>query len=421
MAGPGPKSPMSRDEVDSILVALVAAHDRISAAMFTIDGHPGLVVLRGASLTGESRRTAQRVLPGVDLLWSHYTAFGVQLERAREIRAGRSRPGENELRALTALLRSPSVGLTADGMAFDASAESGPVRRICLGDLVTGLEQHGTEILAQLGDVAAACSWVAGQFAPIAEALARVRSAATELGDDALPGGALDRLAEGIHTAQAESLDDPLGAVGGGPPEAALAGRSRVLAGEVDELAARVAELTALRDDYPRRVGVLRAQIEVVALAEAEVGRSYTVCLEKIADPHLPAAPDEAPRLRTHLAQLDQIFRERRWQRLRDECAAIERTTGSAAERAAHLREAADGLLRRRAELRGRLDAYRAKAGRLGLVEHAELATRHRMARDLLYTSPCDLPAATRAVVAYQRYLNDLTERVTPGDKEAPA
>jgi hypothetical protein len=85
-----------------------------------------------------------------------------------------------------------------------------------------------------------------------------------------------------------------------------------------------------------------------------------------------------------------------------------------AVRRAAHLHEAADGLLRRRAELRGRLDAYRARAGRMGLIEHDELAARHRTARDLLYTSPCDLPAATRAVVAYQRYLNDLTERGRP-------
>jgi hypothetical protein len=83
----------------------------------------------------------------------------------------------------------------------------------------------------------------------------------------------------------------------------------------------------------------------------------------------------------------------------------------AARERAAHLHEAADGLMRRRAELRGRLDAYRARAGRMALAEHEQLSALHRTAQELLYTSPCDLPAATRAVVAYQRYLNELTER----------
>ena len=148
---------MSRDEVDSTLVALVAAHDRISAALFAVDGHAGLDVLRGPGLTGETRAAADRLLPAVDRLWSHYAAFGVQLERAREIRAGRSRPGENELRALTAVLREPSVGLAADGMAYDASGGAGPLRRISLGELVGGLEREGTATLARLGEVTAAC------------------------------------------------------------------------------------------------------------------------------------------------------------------------------------------------------------------------------------------------------------------------
>ncbi|MBM0240480.1 hypothetical protein JNW88_31480, partial [Micromonospora sp. ATA32] len=65
------------------------------------------------------------------------------------------------------------------------------------------------------------------------------------------------------------------------------------------------------------------------------------------------------------------------------------------------------------AELRGRLAAYRAKAARLGFAEHTELSRRHCAAEDLLYSSPCDLPAATRALSAYQRHLNDLSERGT--------
>jgi hypothetical protein len=419
---------MTRDEVDSVLVALMAAHDRVSAAMFDLDGHTGLSVLRGGSLTGDTQRTAARLLPAVDLLWSHYAAFGSHLERARAIRAGRSRPGGDELRALTAVLRDQVVALDADGMALDLPVGVGAAPRVRLGELVASLEQSVTQVLAQVDEVAAACLSVTGQLAPIEQALGRVRSHAAALGDDALSAGEVDRLAARLAEAREKLLGDPLGAAGAGPaatagagPAGAFVGRSRMLAAEVDELAARVAELNALRDDYPRRADRLRAAIDAVAVAEAEVARSYAVCLDKIADPHLPAVPNEAPPLRTHLAQLDQMFRARRWHRLREELATAERATTSAAGRAADLREAADGLMRRRAELRGRLDAYRAKAGRMGLVEHTELSTHHQAARDLLYTSPCDLPAATRAVVAYQRYLNELTERPAPGAKEASA
>ena len=68
------------------------------------------------------------------------------------------------------------------------------------------------------------------------------------------------------------------------------------------------------------------------------------------------------------------------------------------------------GLLDRRTELRGRLEAYRAKATKLGHAEHAGLSALHRAAHDVLFTAPCDLPEATRAVGRYQRAVLDLAE-----------
>jgi len=58
-----------------------------------------------------------------------------------------------------------------------------------------------------------------------------------------------------------------------------------------------------------------------------------------------------------------------------------------------------------RNELRGRLNAYRAKAAARGLAEHPELTTRYARARDLLFTAPCDLRASTRSVHGYQQTL----------------
>ena len=52
--------------------------------------------------------------------------------------------------------------------------------------------------------------------------------------------------------------------------------------------------------------------------------------------------------------------------------------------------------------MRGRLDAYKAKALRLGLGENAELTPLADAARAALYTAPCDLDAARAAVNAYQ-------------------
>ena len=64
---------------------------------------------------------------------------------------------------------------------------------------------------------------------------------------------------------------------------------------------------------------------------------------------------------------------------------------------------AAQVLLDRHRELRGLLDAYRAKGARHGAAENIELAALYRRARDLLRAAPCDLPAASDEVRLYQR------------------
>lgn len=55
--------------------------------------------------------------------------------------------------------------------------------------------------------------------------------------------------------------------------------------------------------------------------------------------------------------------------------------------------------------LRGRFEAYRAKSVRLGRAEEPRLLALADEVRELLWTRPCDLGAATRALAAYQRAL----------------
>jgi hypothetical protein len=395
---------MSRDEVDRAIVGLVAAYDRISAAMFEMDAHPALVLLRGGGLRGRTAQVATEVLGAVEVLWSQFAALGAQLDRAKTVRAERSRPGDGELRLLTSLLRQPVVGLSASGMVLDNLAGGTPASWQTVPGLADDLETVAAEVVHALGQVEAASARVATLYAQPTNALEKASADAANLGGDALKGSDVDGLARRLAAAQAEALTDPMGA--GAPPPG--------LVSEIEALTARIAALAALRSAYPERIRSLTTAVDEVAAAEAAARKVYDLAAEKIANAGLPPTPDAVGGLRAHLAQLGQLHREGRWLRLADELSIVERSVAQAKERAAHLYEAADGLLERRSELRGRLDAYRARAGRMGLVEHEELAALHRAAQDLLYTSPCDLPAATRAVVAYQRYLNQLTERGNP-------
>ncbi|GIG91189.1 coiled-coil domain-containing protein [Plantactinospora endophytica] len=407
-----PQSPMSRAEADRVLDVLGAAHDRASAAMYALDGRPELALLRGTRQTGETAQVAAGLLARADALWSQFAAFGEVLGQAREVRARRSRPGDVELRELGDLLRAPVVGLDAAGTVLDDAAGA-PFERVGLTELARRIEAEAAELAGSLSELEAARDRLAGWFGRLTDALRRLRVDAVELDQ-------LDRLDRAVEEAYQDALADPFGAAGTGSVGNGLRDGLRRFEAELADLAGRLAELTQVRDGYPDRAARLAAELDELAGTAAETARVHALALAKIANSALPELPrDPGPALRAQLAQLGQVHREHRWAQVGAELVALERGVADARRRAAEFHEAADGLLRRRAELRGRLDAYRAKAGRLGLIEHTELSARYRQARDLLYTSPCDLSAATRAVVAYQRHLNHLAERPTPGAKGA--
>jgi hypothetical protein len=71
--------------------------------------------------------------------------------------------------------------------------------------------------------------------------------------------------------------------------------------------------------------------------------------------------------------------------------------------------------LARRRELRGRLDAYCAKASGLGLSEDLELSRLHDAAQHALYIAPADLEHADDLVREYQHAIaTPRAERKTP-------
>src|SRR5262249_20633564 len=84
----------------------------------------------------------------------------------------------------------------------------------------------------------------------------------------------------------------------------------------------------------------------------------------------------------------------------------------------------ATALMDRRDELRGLLEAYQARAAKLGRAEDSELDARYDRARDLLWTAPCDLSAAPAAATGYQQAVLALSGRTIrewrPSRPDAP-
>lgn len=386
----------SREDVERSLARLQADVGRIADALLEMDGHPGHVLLRDAALTGDTRRRWAHTQTMMATLWDRYAQLRAILARALAVRARRSRPGGAELAELTELLAGPVVELDAQHVPIERRGLTGAsvvYESVTLADLVARMQTEFDAVIAVL--VAAQTTW--------REAVDRLDAAVTALRE---------------VTALAASTD-----AGTGPATALAAALSRVREATLTDILAPTA--TAALADIERRIAALRAELSVAVqaraafadriaglehvvteleAAEAQAETAYTAVRRTIADPGIPAPDDGGAReLRTRLARLLAEQQNAGWDATAAAAAELERLATETLAATAASVHVSTGLLDRRAELRGRLDAYEAKAARLGRAEDAELARLRHEARRLLYAVPSDLAAATRAVNTYRR------------------
>jgi hypothetical protein len=172
---------------------------------------------------------------------------------------------------------------------------------------------------------------------------------------------------------------------------------------------ARASELARLRADADVRIAAAAAAVSGARAAWQDAMAARDRAAVKIAAT-LPAAPEVAG-LADRLAALDGLKTAGRWTRLSSELDVIEKQAATTATACRQAERDAAALLDRRDELRGLLDAYRARAARLGAAEDTELEAGYERARDLLWTAPCDLAAAADAVTGYQQAVLALSGR----------
>jgi chromosome segregation ATPase len=184
------------------------------------------------------------------------------------------------------------------------------------------------------------------------------------------------------------------------------------------ELETRLKELARIRDEFSGRLTALETALSDVEAAEATARQTYTAVAEKIASPGLPEPTDQgSAALRGRLQRLTARMDTAGWATLSREVDELDRFAASTLDAARTAQRAISGLLDRRAELRGRLEAYQVKAARLGHSEDDELARLHDEAHRILFTSPCDLPGATRALNRYRLAIQDRTQPREEGPK----
>jgi hypothetical protein len=406
----GPMSLMTPDEVDSTLARLNTDGDRIGGALVDLESHPGHQFLTGARLTGATAVLWDETRADIALLYLRFDAYRTVLDKAREVRSRRTKPGPNELAELTALLRGPSIELATEEIPLQQRNLTGPAtvtNRMTLAQLVAAMDTAfgaATEVVVAADEV-----W--SEFVHIADGLdvrldaARELAASLGLGESRDPlFGALEHIGSELADLRARAFADPLafylGELGSGRPEL----------GEVTALDTRLAavradedKLAAVRTGVDDRIAEVRAAIDGVAALAADARRARELVLDKIAGPAIADVPDEADGLRARLTGLADAVARRHWVSVSDELTALAAATEGATRRVQDVLDTANALLDRRAELRGRLDAYKVKAARSRLAEDPDITACYQKAYELLWTVPCDLRAATRALNRYQQ------------------
>ncbi|MGX6741341.1 hypothetical protein [Streptomyces peucetius] len=420
VAGPFPSSAgrphgpvMDRDEVDRALARLGAEHEAVETSLLALQDHAGRRLLEGAELTGVTKDRWATAEQQITLLWSYFDAYTAALTDIRELRARRRWSSREDLVELTERLRGRSVTV-ASPAALPAPQITGPAKlaeEFTLEELVARMNELYASSLDMVVTADAVWSALPARIDLLSAELRRTRSLAHSVGvrpGEHPAGDELESITQELSTLRAQVVSDPLAfwrpgpgssAPGGGRPDTARYDRA---ARALEDVRREIEAVLQVRQDSEERLMRLRDLLSRAdrTLTEARAARGEV--LAKIAASEVPAVSGPPTALQERLATAAEYRRHARWHRLSPLLDSLEREAEDELHRARESLTAVTAPLAVRAELRGRLDAYKAKIARHGMAEDPLLIERYDAARRMLWSAPCDLRAAEQAVLRYQ-------------------
>lgn len=396
---------MNREEIDRTLERLKDERERITQLLLELERHQGYQLLKGTPLTGATASRWTDINGRMATLWKLFDAHGKVLGEAEELRARHNKPNQAHLAELTRLLTGFSVELESENVPIEKRSLLDPTGEwLSLDGVVKRMNpiyEETTGLVASVHEIWSALLTRLGEVEDTARA---VESLHASLG---IREPEFDQVAQALARVRDAARSDPLSLSSGGKADTS---RIEVIRAELATLRGRLEDALRIRDEHEERARGIATMIELVEAAEHEAVTARDTILAKIASPALPDLPARSAALRDRLAALKGLRGEGRWLELATRAAELEQAAAGALDQTRETTGLITGLLDRRDELRGRLDAYKAKAGRLGLAEDTALTEIHQRARDLLWTSPCDLRGATVALADYQRAIASRAE-----------
>ena len=352
-----------------------------------------------AEVTGETAAVVKPALAGISRMLQCFDLLQRMVMRVEEIR--RDMPmwsAEARIREIEQLLTTPSISMPVDPVPLDhrsllSSGEN--TEKVAPAKLLHFIADTFDQAKNAILRVDAAWESLGRRIDEITAAIEELRPDA-----DAAALSELEEASRAIEVAKTKAEADPLAAVN----EFESAAGSIIL-----RVRNRVAEVKQLRREIETGFAVCRAQMESLATLHQEAVALHGDASDKVSMPQpLPPPAQDAviAGLRDWLERLQTKYREgvvqpivtgiRNWNKAAEQCVSSERRVLLACR----------APIEARAELRGRMDALRAKARARGVAEEDELCRLAEECRALLYTRPTDLARAGEAVGAYEKQLS---------------
>jgi hypothetical protein len=345
---------------------------------------------------GKTAHYAEQALCAVPVIFDRFNLLHSTVDKAKKLREGLPAifGGEQKVTEIERLLYGKSIQLPAAADSGQRSLLSGAPGSDCVapGEMLEAMVKAFAAARDAVLAVEHAWRELAEGIEQAEAAVQRCRHLTSEADGElsAEVGAALGAIEAKLRAIRECVGSDPLGALDmlRKDVEPALAGVARAIETAVkirDELLqahSRLDELTVLHRE------------SLATIAEARVA---------IADPEVaaPIAEEKLERLREWLHQLDHSRKQGRsatleagvkhWRESAEKCIAQEKSA----------RAANRGQLEMRQELRGRLDALKAKARARGVAEHPEIVQLAEQGRQLLAVRPTDLKKAAETVTRY--------------------
>lgn len=393
---------LSRAEALEAQEKRATERDQIQANLLELDASFGKRLLEGGSLRGTTKLSWQAASAELTVVWDTFASYTEAVRRAGELLDRTRHPSVALLAEVSELLAGPAVRLAGKQIPLDMRQLTSGALSADQVTLATAVQQM-TAGFRRVTEVVGATERVWNEVSEHVDEVEAVLRPAIQEADgvaDAELSAALGAADAELRRIRGVVTTDPLSLWHGDGVDTTglddLLRRAKVAA-------TRASEVARLKEDADRRIAEAAAKVATARAAEADAVRVRAEAAQKIAVGQPPTAPSATAALVSRLAGLDEFKAAGRWQRLAAELEAIEAEADLAAERWQVAGGAAQASLDRRNELRGLLDAYRAKANRQGAAENTELAAVYQRAHHLVRAAPCDLHAADDAVRLYQQ------------------